>query len=71
MMILALKYNWVTPHVGIKTAFLSGDIDRHTIVRYPMNIPQELRSTQKYLLLKSLYRLHQAPLQWFLNCKVY
>ena len=69
MMILAIKYNWATRHIDIKTAFLNGENDRDIYVRHPTNIPMEMRSSSRYLLLKSLYGVHQAPLKWFLKFK--
>lgn len=70
MMILSIKFGWKTRHVDIKTAFLNGDIDREIYVKHPTNVPDEMRLVQNYQLLKSLYGLHQAPLQWFLKLKV-
>ena len=64
MVILALVYRWHMRHKDIKTAFLNGDIDREIYLSHPVNIPPPMKSSNVYLLLKSIYGLHQASLQW-------
>ncbi len=62
---VALKSNWRCVHVDVKTAFLNGDMDRDQYVRFPVNLSREYEDTGTvYKLQKSLYGLHQAPLQW-------
>lgn len=62
---LCLSKGWVARHIDVKAAFLNGDVDRDIYVRHPFNVPAELKSHTVYKLLKALYGLRQAPLQWF------
>lgn len=47
IMSAALKQNWVTQNVDIKTAFLNADIERNILVRHTTTVSPEKRSTEK------------------------
>lgn len=63
------QLGWFTRHVDVKSAFLNGNIDREVFVSHPYNLPDKMKRSRYYKLMKALYGLRQAPLQWFIKLK--
>ncbi len=65
MMALPMELSWSMRHIDVTAAFLNGDIDQELFVSHSVNLPIRMKSNAYYSLQKALYRLHQAPLQWY------
>lgn len=69
MLCLCLSKEWKARQGDMKAAFINGDVNRDIFVRYPYNVPAILRSHTADELLKALYGLRQASIQWILKLK--
>lgn len=69
MVILALTHKWKMGHIDIETAFVNADVDRNIYVTHQINLSSDMKSNSVYHLLKNLYGIYQASLQWFTKLK--
>ena len=63
LLALATQEGWQVHHMGIKTAFLNGDLQEVYVKQAP-GFSQPRQEHKVYLLHKALYGLHQAPRAW-------
>ncbi|GKB99788.1 zinc finger, CCHC-type containing protein [Tanacetum coccineum] len=64
LLALAAIHNLVIHQTDVKTAFLNGDLDEEVYIKQPEGFVMPGNEHKVCKLVKSLYRLKQAPKQW-------
>jgi hypothetical protein len=71
LMALAAQHGWRFYHMGVKTAFLNGDLKQEVYISVPHGFEIPGKEHMVYKLLKALYGLKQAPLTWYQKINTY
>ncbi|GJW67372.1 zinc finger, CCHC-type containing protein [Tanacetum coccineum] len=61
---MASIHNLIILHMDVKTAFLNCELDEEVYINQPQGLIMRSNENKVYKLIKSLYRLKQAPKQW-------
>jgi hypothetical protein len=65
LFVVAAHKNWKVYQLDIKSAFLNGILQEEIYVEYPASFVIQGKEDKVYLLKKALYRLKQAPRDWY------
>nr|GEV87349.1 zinc finger, CCHC-type [Tanacetum cinerariifolium] len=69
MIAMTSMHNLIIHHMDVKTAFLNGDLEEEVYMNQPLGFIMSENENKVCKLIKSLYRLKQAPNQWHQNFK--
>ena len=61
---IAAIHNLKIHQMDVKTAFLNGDLDEEIYMEQPEGFAVPGQEKKVYRLVKSIYGLKQAPMQW-------
>ena len=68
---LAAQRKWTIYQLGVKSAFLHGELNEEVFMEQPCGYVQKGHEQKVYKLKKALYGLKQAPRAWYSRIEAY